>query len=505
MSKCLYIASDECKKYFPTYNESNSDEIHKNSKKLSNDFFKVSAKHIPTIFYLIWWWAASWKSVYVEEIIERNQWNNWKDKNQWGVYFEWSLSNYENLIEKINLLIKYDRTIEIHYIMPQRINEAYYFCSRRNRKLKDETFIRTHIESKNITDYWIQNYNYDKIAKKTDILIEFSNDLPEPNLRDWDISNDDNKHIEFIESHGSENIEWKRITGIFFGDAHFGRWFEYFTREWFKKESDYFEKFYQDEDIKNNLEEKIHRRLYGFDIVWLNLETAVASKQECQKSSKSIVLKTLPKFLNNFKKVWFNYYNIANNHSFDCGRSWFNSTKKHLEKNNLNYFGNMAGEENILKQEINGIKMAFIWVNDTFWNIPWAWINYKNLTKKIKEIKKEGYKIIINIHWWEEYKLENNKRQSDLAKKLVDAGVDLIIGHHPHVVQNYTTIDWVPVFYSLWNFVFDQPFPDTIKWMAVMFEIWEKWVKAFPIYFTRDNKRYFVDKFLDSKFEEILK
>jgi len=361
------------------------------------------------------------------------------------------------------------------------------------------------IKNKNIIDYGISHYNYNKIAKKTDILIEFSNNLPEPNLRDWDTSNDDNKHIEFIEWHGSEDIKWKRITGIFFGDAHFGRWFEYFTREWFKKESDYFEKFYENNDIKNNLEEKIHRRLYGFDIVWLNLETAVASKTECQKSSKSIVLKTLPKFLNNFKEVGFNYYNIANNHSFDCGRSWFNATKKHLESNNLNYFGNMAGEENILKQEINSIKVAFIWVNDTFWNIPWAGINYKNLTKKIKDIKKEGYKIIINIHWWEEYKLENNKRQSKLAKQLVDAWVDLIIGHHPHVVQNYTTIDWVPVFYSLWNFVFDQPFPDTIKWMAVMFEIWEKGLKAFPIYFTRDNKRYFVDKFLDSKFENSLK
>jgi len=164
MSKCLYIASDDCKKYFPIYDENNSDEIHKSSKKLSNDFFEVSVKNIPTNFYLIWGWAASWKTVYVEEIMKRNQWENWKDKAQWWVYFEWSLSNYDNLVKKINLLKEYNRKIEIHYIMPKEINNAYYLCQLRRRKLKDETFIRTHIES--MKTFLKLTYNYNNIFFK---------------------------------------------------------------------------------------------------------------------------------------------------------------------------------------------------------------------------------------------------------------------------------------------------------------------------------------------------
>ncbi|MCT4617719.1 MAG: CapA family protein [Candidatus Gracilibacteria bacterium] len=358
------------------------------------------------------------------------------------------------------------------------------------------------VNKKGILDYQIQNYSFDKEKLKTNILIEFSNDFPEPNLRDGNTDNDDNKHINCVNCHGSEDMKGKRVTGIFFGDAHFGRGFEYFTREGLKKESDYFEKFYQEDDINNDLEENIHRRLYGFDIVGLNLETAVSSKQECQKSGKAIVLKTLPKYLDLFKKVGFNYFNLANNHSFDCGRSGFNATKKHLGDKKLNYFGNMAGEENILKQEINGIKIAFIGINDTFWNITGAGINYDNLIKKIEKLKQEGYKIIINIHWGAEYKTKNSQRQENIAKRFAKAKVDLVIGHHPHVVQNYLMFYETPVYYSLGNFIFDQPFEETLPGMAVAFEIAEQGIKTYPITFTRDNKRYFIDNF-ESDFEDV--
>jgi len=164
MSKCLYIASDDCKKYFPTYNEKDSYKIHQKSKELSNDFFSVSAKHIPATFYLIWWGAASWKSTYIKEIIKRNEWDNWKDNNQWWVYIEWSLSNYDNLVKKIEFLARYNRKIEIHYIMPKKINEAYYLCLLRNRRLKDQTFIRTHIES--AKTFLKLAYNYNNIIYK---------------------------------------------------------------------------------------------------------------------------------------------------------------------------------------------------------------------------------------------------------------------------------------------------------------------------------------------------
>jgi poly-gamma-glutamate capsule biosynthesis protein CapA/YwtB (metallophosphatase superfamily) len=65
---------------------------------------------------------------------------------------------------------------------------------------------------------------------------------------------------------------------------------------------------------------------------------------------------------------------------------------------------------------------------------------------------------IIYVHWGDEYSNLPNQRQQKLAELLVQKGADLIIGHHPHVVQSVAVINSVPVFYSLGNFVFDQYF-----------------------------------------------
>ena len=67
------------------------------------------------------------------------------------------------------------------------------------------------------------------------------------------------------------------------------------------------------------------------------------------------------------------------------------------------------------------------------------------------------------VHWGDEYELVHNAKQRDLAEKLIAAGVDLIIGHHPHVVQDIEVIDGVPVLYSLGNFIFDQYFSTEVQ------------------------------------------
>src|SRR5690606_29076429 len=55
-----------------------------------------------------------------------------------------------------------------------------------------------------------------------------------------------------------------------------------------------------------------------------------------------------------------------------------------------------------------------------------------------------------------EYELVHDELQETLAKALVDAGADAVMGHHPHVVQDVAFYDGVPIFYSLGNFIFDQ-------------------------------------------------
>ena len=66
--------------------------------------------------------------------------------------------------------------------------------------------------------------------------------------------------------------------------------------------------------------------------------------------------------------------------------------------------------------------------------------------------------IIANVHWGVEYTHYFNDHQQDIAHQLIDSGVDMIIGHHPHVVQGMEVYNSKPIFYSLGNFIFDQYF-----------------------------------------------
>jgi poly-gamma-glutamate synthesis protein (capsule biosynthesis protein) len=67
------------------------------------------------------------------------------------------------------------------------------------------------------------------------------------------------------------------------------------------------------------------------------------------------------------------------------------------------------------------------------------------------------------IHWGDEYVRVHNAEQQALAHALVDHGIDAVIGHHPHVMQDVEKYGGVPIFYSLGNLVFDQYFSDDVQ------------------------------------------
>ena len=60
------------------------------------------------------------------------------------------------------------------------------------------------------------------------------------------------------------------------------------------------------------------------------------------------------------------------------------------------------------------------------------------------------------MHWGEEYQLKSSPSQRQLARRMIAAGADIVVGHHPHVVQEIELIQGRPVFYSLGNFILDQ-------------------------------------------------
>lgn len=271
------------------------------------------------------------------------------------------------------------------------------------------------------------------------------------------------------------------VKMFFFWDTHFARGFEYFDESSKKGVWEYFKFFY---------DKKWNKLLKDMDVVSVNFESSLYNDEnKCPLSWKWIILKTHEKYLSHFKNAWITHTDISNNHSYDCTKSWFEFMKKALWDNWLKYYWDgRIWEENVLKQEIKWYKIAFFWFNETTfyndWDEKWA---------RVKDAKEDGYIAIVNVHWGEEYKHQNNIKQKEIAKKLISYWADIIIGHHPHVVQNYEIIDWVPVFYSLWNFMFDQPFEETMTWMWVYLEITDD-IKFKTVYFDRSNPFYEIKK-----------
>ncbi len=286
------------------------------------------------------------------------------------------------------------------------------------------------------------------------------------------------------------------ISWMFFWDSHLTRSFlyknenkEYNIPKSYDDKKKYFDCFYQNKDINKNPEYWKNRIFYSFDFVWINFETASCEKKYTIKSEKIVKLLTVPNNIEYFKNIWINLYNLANNHSYDYWNICFEKTKQNLKNNWLYYFWEWRKKEsNILKLKRNWLKIVFIWVNTT----TYSW-SLKDKINKIKKLKKEWYKIILNIHWGLEFKIKNNYFQQKLAHKFIDAWVDMIIGHHPHIIQNIEIYKSKPIFYSLWNFIFDQVFDKTIKWMWVVYLLWENSLRYNEIYFDRDKKDFSID------------
>jgi len=199
--------------------------------------------------------------------------------------------------------------------------------------------------------------------------------------------------------------------------------------------------------------------LRNFDYVIANLEGLISDKGAKVGSIYSFRMD--PKVSEALKKVNINVVNLANNHIFDYDKIAFEETLKNLEENQIRYFGN-SYDPLIIQEE--GTKIGFLGFSDFLKHLEVkenkvgiSVINDK-LSEIIKKAKEKVDILILSFHWGEEYQKFANKRQEKFAKLAIEAGADLIIGHHPHVIQNIEKYKDKFIFYSLGNFIFDQNF-----------------------------------------------
>ncbi len=202
------------------------------------------------------------------------------------------------------------------------------------------------------------------------------------------------------------------------------------------------------------------------DIVFGNLETAITPGRAIKTGE--MTFRADPENAIALKENGFSVLSLANNHTPNFGEKGLKDTINYLTEAGIKYVG--AGNKEMAEAPatttVNGLKFAFLAYNSPD-VVPSSYeadatrygTNFMDTLKMQEAVKKSKLDndfVIVSMHAGVEYKNIANKYQSDFAHAAIDAGAEMVIGHHPHVVQNVEKYKDKYIIYSLGNFIFDQ-------------------------------------------------
>lgn len=203
------------------------------------------------------------------------------------------------------------------------------------------------------------------------------------------------------------------------------------------------------------------------DIAFANLE-GTATDDISPRTGSRFSFRMNPDSLGAIKNTGIDIVSFANNHVGDYSTKGFLGTIENLKSNDLLYTG--AGENYIDATTpriitVRGMKIGFLaatdvgpdWLaaSDTKPGILLA--SDPHLSEIVVNAKQQVDILVMSFHWGNEYS-PANARQEKIAHAVIDAGADIVVGHHPHVMERVEDYNGKPIFYSLGNFIFDQYF-----------------------------------------------
>ena len=181
------------------------------------------------------------------------------------------------------------------------------------------------------------------------------------------------------------------------------------------------------------------------DLSVVNLECVLKDDPKGEDTSKQWRFRGLPGYTEALTAGGIDLVNIANNHTVDYGEEGMSSTLNALD-GVVPYCGN--GHNVVLT--VKGVRFGFGGCRETTYRE-----DPEIIARDIAELKAQGAEYIIyQCHWGTEYEENHNVLQEAMARSCQRAGADLVVGHHPHVVQGIDYIMDMPVVYSLGNLSF---------------------------------------------------
>lgn len=240
----------------------------------------------------------------------------------------------------------------------------------------------------------------------------------------------------------------------------------------------------------------------GADIVFGNLEGPIY--KDGFRSSTSLVFGFPESSKDVLANVGFDVLSVANNHTLNQRAEGLESTVKLLRENNISPCGDPTDERigDIVYIDVSGGKVAFVCFDD---------VQHKLDLEKAAIVTSEAVSnsdfVMASVHFGVEYQHKQNKRQIEIAHKLVDSGADVVFGHHPHVVEPFEVYNGSLIFYSLGNFVFDQYWSyDTQEELSVSVEISdEKFnIRLFPLKSERSQTMFLTEGALSKFYDRFI-
>ncbi len=227
---------------------------------------------------------------------------------------------------------------------------------------------------------------------------------------------------------------------------------------------------------------KVESFLHRGDVVFGNLECALTPGRRIRPHE--MVFRGNPALAPVLRRAGFTLLSLANNHSPNFGPRGLRNTMRALRGAGIAWAG--AGEDAAEAAapavlEVKGQRLTLLAYNSpdvvpAFYaagphHAGTNFMNIARMRRAVKAAKRAGGFVIVSMHAGDEYHRRPDRRQIEFAHAAIDAGADLVIGHHPHVIESAERYHGKYIFYSLGNFIFDQMFSRATR-LGLVVEAW---------------------------------
>lgn len=191
------------------------------------------------------------------------------------------------------------------------------------------------------------------------------------------------------------------------------------------------------------------QELDGSNITFANLESVLSTSTV--QNSKEIRFEADPARVDALLFMGFTHLSVANNHNEDYGEAAWQESLGYLNAAGIAPIGGYRNDGAPVVATVGTHRVVFVAFEDLIRKVP-----PEQMVSQVKAASALGDIVVVSIHWGVEYQHEPLASQVELAHQFIDAGADVILGSHPHVLQTVETYHDGLILYSLGNFVFDQ-------------------------------------------------